>query len=278
MSLPDAAECRAITRELVDLWQARPADGVKLNEREHRIIGLVVYALQAHVVNLADAILTLYERGLGHAAIALIRQLVECAFTGVWVEVFGKTAAGALIHEEARSRRWAVQSFLDSGAIDDASAVADAIKALDELETAASPPGRTFEARCEDLENGFVVYAIYRALSQFSHAGTATTRWYVHETGSGPTDAPPWGLAVSSAPTSANVDAWFRIVPVMLVHSGLAWSRLDAHHHARTRLKELAQQLEITPKHQPTAAGLKHGREREKKAKAARQARSAPGA
>ncbi|QCB95034.1 DUF5677 domain-containing protein [Cellulomonas shaoxiangyii] len=278
MSPPEDAEFRAIARELIDLWHTGVAEGVRVNQRESPLIGLVVYALHAHAVNLAESVLTLYERDLGHASVALIRQLVECAFTAVWIERFGQRAAGALLHEEARSRRWSIQTFLDLGVVDDARALDDAIAALDELESAASPPGRTFQGRCEDFENGLSVYAIYRALSQFSHAGTATTQWYVHDDGTGARDVAPWGLAVSRTPTLVDVDDWFRIVPVMLVHSGLAWDRLDGHHHARTRLKQLAQHFRITVKNQPSARGLQNERDREKKAKAARKSRRTPGA
>ncbi len=239
--------------------------------RDNAYTGFVVYALTAHSVTLADASLKLFDAGLWVEATALVRQVVETAWTAVWVEAFGTTAARALVHEQTRNARNTMNTFLSAG-LESGQVHPEALtRTLDELDRAASPPGRTFEARCADLQGGDRVYAVYRGLSQYCHASTIVVDLYVHAVEKTPTT--PDGLVVSVQPRAGDFEFWFDIVPVMLLHARLAWVRLDRTRADRTRLKELARSFGVGARPVKTAVGLRRERERERAWKAKRTGR-----
>lgn len=237
--------------------------------RDSAYVGLVVLALTSHAINLADAALTLIESGRPVEAAALLRQVIETAWTAVWVEAYGSTAARALIHEQARNSLNTVQAFVKAGTSATDEEVAELNAALDGLGNAASPSGRTFEARCEDIEGGKRVYAMYRALSQYSHASVVTVDLYVHQIRK--TEQWPLGLGISPRPEADGFDSLFDLAPVMLIHACLAWSRIDKTRAQRTRLKELARLYDINPRNQKTVIGLKREHDRQRAEKAARR-------
>ena len=166
MNAPKGEEARTIAHALIEAW--RSTGNLSMAPRDSPYAGLVVYALASHAVNLADAALTLIESDRPVEAAALLRQVVESSWTAVWIEAYGATAARALAHEQTRTARNTMRAFVDSGTSATEEDGAELTAVLDELEGAASPGGRTFEARCGDIEGGRRVYAVYRALSQFS--------------------------------------------------------------------------------------------------------------
>ena len=115
MTLPDGDETRTILKELIADWHAGQADGVSMRVRDSESVGVVVFALTAHVFSLADAALRLYEAGLGPAAMPLIRQALECGYTAVWVERSGAEAARALMHEQTRNQQNTLKEFVTAG-------------------------------------------------------------------------------------------------------------------------------------------------------------------
>jgi hypothetical protein len=140
VDLPTGEDGRRIARELIDTWRA--AGSLSMAPRDSPYVGLVVYALASHAINLADAALTLIESDRPIEATALIRQVVETSWTAVWVEAYGATAARALLHEQTRNARNTMETFVKAETTATEEEVAELQAALDELETSASPSGR----------------------------------------------------------------------------------------------------------------------------------------
>ena len=265
MAQPDEAEARKILEELIADWRAIKAGGVNMRVRDSESVGVVVYALAAHVFYLAEAILHLYEQDLRPAAMPLIRQALECGYTAVWVETYGAEAARSLMHEQTRNELNTLTDFVAAGFPESPEAMASVQATLDSLAASASEPGRKFSERCADLAGGDVIYATYRVLSARSHASTSIVDLYVH-----PADvsaANPLGLSVSDEPQTRDEPSWLTFLLMMVVQAGLAWSRLDATHSQRTRLKALAKRLEVHAEPQQTGIGFKRANARDRAAR-----------
>lgn len=269
MALPDQSETQMILEELITDWRKNQADGVNMRVRESQWVGVVVYSLTAHTMHLTEAVLCLYERDLKPAATPLIRQAIECAYTAVWVETYGAEAARALMHEQSRNALNTLAQFVRAGFEEKADAVAAVRATLDDLEPSASASGSKFFERCADLVGGDAMYATYRAASSKSHASTSIVDLYLHSVDVSATN--PLGLAVSDEPDATGSAAWLGLLLAMVVHAALAWSRLDAQHSQRTRLKSIARQLGVRAEPVQTDKGFTRSNARDQAARRRRR-------
>ncbi len=252
--------------ELVDLWSADPTQKVLMPRRDGQVVGLTLYGLAAHAYSLARAIRILDEAGEGAQIVPLTRQLMECAMTALWVETFGARAAVKILREEARNRVSVFKAFIETGTPDDGSIDRweEELASLDPLTTKASE--RLFQ-RCEEVEGMSGGYALYRALSALSHAGGMIVDLYLEPTPA--TGRQPDGdLRLVTRPKEWARDAVLGLALVYLLHAAMAWDRYEQKHPRRTRLKQIAAEMDMKLKWTPTATGLERQREWDKAQKA----------
>ncbi|MCK0116999.1 DUF5677 domain-containing protein [Isoptericola sp. S6320L] len=255
----DSDSVRERLDELATTWDAE-GDTIELATRESYVIGVVVFGLTSHCHHLSRGIRALDRAGLQQAAIPLVRQLIECAMTVLWLECYGERAARALMHEHAQNRDKTFAEFIRTGGNLDADTLKDAEDYLADLEDEAKSAGRKFRERCEDIEGGLHMYAFWRIASGESHASTAVCDKYTHEVPESPV-----GIALSPDPKPGAWDAWLGTSLTMLVLASLAADRFDKTRRRRTHLKAIAREVGTAVKWSRTTTGLKRQRQWEKR-------------
>jgi len=245
---PEAVRSRM--DEILASWEM-DAGTISLRTREHHMLGVIVFGLVSHCHHLARGIRALDDVGLHQAAVPLVRQLIECAVTVLWVESYGVRAARALMSEHAQNRQQTFTEFMRSGGNVDDDVLATTEQYLAELEDEMRSSGRKFRERCEDLEGGLRLYAFWRIASSECHASTAVADRYMTERPG--TEA---GVALSPDPRPGAHEAWLATSLTMLVLASLAADRYDPARRRRTRLKEIARELGTQPRWSRTAKGL----------------------
>lgn len=268
----DEVQTRVMLDELIAAWKRdlrlAPFETAR---RDGDVVGITVFGLTAHAYHLAEAVLCLYDRGLYAAAVPLVRQALECSLTAAWVEVAGAEAARALMDEQSRNQANTVHEFVKAGFPESS----DAARSLQENAAAfrdsRTPAGRSFATRCAELEGGTNLYAVYRAASYTSHAGTAVADLYLWESGDG-----PYGVTLDLEPTDETRETWLGCLLSVLVVAELALTRLDRTRGHRSRLKQIAREIQVSDKTRLTAVGLKAQRERAGAAKRRRQEQRNP--
>lgn len=240
--------------ELAETWETEDST-IELGVREHQMLGVIVFGLTSHCHHLSRGIRALDEAGVQQAAVPLVRQMIECAMTVLWVEIFGERAARALMREHAQNRDKTFTEFVRTGGDVDDETLQQTQEYLDELEDEIKATGRNFRERCEDIEGGLGMYAFWRIAAGESHSSTAVADRYIHET-----PGTAVGIALSTNPKPGAWDAWLGTSLTMLVLASLAADRFDATRRRRTRLKEIAREMGTNMKWSPTATGLKRQR------------------
>ena len=109
---------RARLDELVELWDVRDPERIAMLRRDGEPVGLTLFGLAAHCYSLARAVRLLDDAGEGTQIVPLVRQLLECSVTSMWVESYGKRAALKIQREEARARGAVFKAFVQSGSPD----------------------------------------------------------------------------------------------------------------------------------------------------------------
>lgn len=259
--LPDPGEVREILTTLIADWNT--GTSVDVGVRENILVGLTIYGLTAHTHALAEAVVTLYDSDQYTAAVPLVRQMIECAMTTVWVELAGYPGALALVHEQSRNVRNALKAFAAAGMPPNEEATR---KLEDDLRadlTTTTPAGRNFEQRCREIDGGDVMYATYRSASQVSHATVSIVDLYFE--GADLEEAAPYQVALLTRPKENAADLWLGIALSMVIQATSVWSRIDRSHTSRTRMKDLNRRLGTRYRQQFTAHGLRsqHTRESE---------------
>lgn len=254
--------------ELVDWWMNGLATEVGVARRESEIVALSLYGLAAHAHSLAGAIRVLDKTEQTITLVPLVRELLECAVTAMWVESFGKRAAMKILSEDARQRVQAFKSFVDAGAPDDGSE-ARWQGELEWLKPQTTPASEKLYQRCEEIKGLDGAYAMYRALSGLSHPSGLLIDLYMEATP--PTEAQPeGGLRLVVEPEGWTNDAMLGIALNYLLLTSMAWDRIVKGRPARTRLKQVATELGVRLEWTPTAEGLRRHRDWEKEQAAQR--------
>lgn len=252
---------RARIDELVGLWRDDPHDSVEVLRRDSDAVGLTVFGLAAHTYSLAAAVRSLDDVGGEPTMVPLVRQMLECAVTAMWVEKYNARAAKTVAKEQARGRLLVLKNFLDAGVPDDGS-IAKWQATIDELDLDAGKSGEKLWQRCEELEGLKSTYAMYRALSSVSHADGAVVDLYARTVD--PTAEHPVGVQLAAAPKQWLRDNVMSVALVYLLLAGRAWDRLDRHHRSRTRLKQIAAEAGVKLAWTQSAVGLRRQAEWER--------------
>lgn len=257
-------------RLLVDDWNA-DGGSVDVSVRQHALIGMCVFGLTAQTHHLADAALRLDEHRLHLAAVPLVRQALECAITAIWIERSGYPAVLTLLREQTRQAKNTLEQFVKAGMPRNDEAINAVTTDLADSMATTTQSEQKINHRCAELEIGATLYAMYRAASEVSHAGTAIVDRYLD--GAEVTDVSPLGVGLCLQPGDEANDTWMRALLLSVVLATSAWSRIDRNHTARTRMKDLCRSLDIAYTQTLSAAGLKAQRIRrdEFKAWAAKQ-------
>lgn len=237
-------------------------------------IGVVIHGLASHAFSLAAAIRVLDEAGEHAQAVPLVRQLVECAVTAMWVEEFGRRAAVTIMREDARNRLETFRRYEGDGIADDGSIEvwSAALVTLSELSGRES---EKFHQRCDELQDMSRAYNVYRALSALSHAGGAVVDLYSSRVET--SDAAPLGMTISATARPWPHGDVLGIALSQLLYAGMAWDRMVKGRPRRTRLKEIAAELGLTLTWSASATGLTRQRTWEKEQKARRAAGASAG-
>jgi len=270
--VPDGDEVREILGSLVDEWhrEFKASGSLTVGVREHWLIGLGVYGLTAQVMTLAEAVLLLDEHKQHQAMIPLVRQVIECAITAQWIERGGYAEVLAVIREQTRQQRNAIDEFVRSGMPIEPEVnerLADQLASAFHSATGAS---EKIADRCREFEGGGRLYALYRVASHTSHANAAVIDLYMESARI--TEDAPFGIALRDTPRVVNVDAWLGILLAMVVNTLSAWSRMDRTRAFRSRAKALARRLEINYMPQLSAFGLAQQSQRQRELRRWRRA------
>jgi hypothetical protein len=254
-------DARARIDELVREWRVPKGPTIQALRRDSDLVPLTVFGLAAQANALAKAVRDLEAAGEGAQIVPLVRQVLECSVTAMWVEKYGRRAALTLQRGDARSRVQMFREFVRSGVPDDGS-VEHWTEELKKIDPAESRHGEKFFERCQELDGMTGTYAMYRALSALSHAsGTVISLYTVLDD---VTPDNPVGVALARQPREWAQDAVVGICLTYLLFAQMAWDRLDGTHRARSRLKQIAGEMGLQLSWTQSAVGLKRHSEWER--------------
>ena len=212
---------------------------------------LTVFGLAAHAYSLAASVRLLDEAGCGVTMVPLVRQILECAVTAMWVEQYGERTSLLLLHEDARSRVQMFTKFVEGGYPDDG-AVEEWQSSRDLTEPDAKTPGARFFERCQELNGMERSYAFYRGLSLVSHADGGVTDLYHRES-----DAEdPLGVLVTSIPAEWAPHTMLGLALTYLLLAATAWDHLDQAHPAASRLFAIGSEMGLALEWSKSPVGI----------------------
>lgn len=253
---------RARIDEIVAMWDVDGIEKIQILARDHESVGLTLFGLASHCVALARAVRTLEGTDDGAAIVPLVRQMLECTITAVWLQTYGARASVKIHSEDARARLATFKNFVEAGYADDGS-IKHWQSELDSLAPLTTKASEKVYERCQEIEGFSSLYAEYRAFSSLSHASAMVVDLYIEKRPNGRIEA------------AAQAKDWARdaVVGLSLIYLLLAvraWDTYEKGHPRRTRLKEIAAEMNIRLEWKQTAAGLKRQSEweRQKKARA----------
>lgn len=244
----DFSATSALGRDLIAGWQRyvdSHDDHFTFGQRQHRPsegrFG-VVFALAAHLHQLAPIALDLLERDAVLEATPLVRLMYESALKAVWMQQH-EHAWVSFIREEARTRE-AIQKTLARGKPAWMKNGADGFPGIDlpDWDPGSDAQARNFERLCDDLApGGAEAYVIYRLLSRLSHPSAHLADRY-----SWANDNGEW-QGVRPTPDRARDDrdliTYFAVAS--LIWAGTAVDYMDPPRTRRSETREAAKRLGI---------------------------------
>ena len=243
--MPVPAEQESLNRleELLTIWSGDGAETVPIPILDqHWSRGAAVYAQAEHASNLAKSVLLLYRQGMRIQAVPLLRLIQECGVTAAWLATTEGSGDAALA--EAQRQHALLRRALARTAAQPDDPELDPL--LDEAKKAATEEGKHFEARCRALDEGRWLYANYRLLSQYSHAGAGLLDAYLDEGEPDPRFG--HGYRLIDPQTFPMRDAVLSIGVVFLHMAVLAWDHVSDLHERSAALAGLAHDAGIQTK------------------------------
>lgn len=220
-------------------WEAGMSDdlqGTRRREKSYQQVA-VTFGLAAHAHNVASAALELIRCDRVLVAMPLVRSVYECSLKAHWVSQ-APDAAAAFVNEDLRQRRAHVETLRRTRTL---SQFADDMEKqlVESFDTNSS--AKQFENICNDLRPGGAdAYALYRLLSQLSHATVAVADFYLE-----PHETSPIALRAFPAEEPSG-KSWAFTVACSLVWAGRAVDYLDQRAPRRSELRASARRLGIT--------------------------------
>jgi hypothetical protein len=192
-------------------------------------------------VALAEAALILVEHGMLVQAVPLIRLTVECGITAAWWSVTPHSGEAAN-HEAARLRLAMVTDMAKLAgpvaAVDAEESIADVRKMVAELKAYESVEASKFIDRVGSLAGANWVYAYYRLLSAYSHAGALLLDHYLE-----PAPNTRLGWAYKTDPAFEHAETLLALQPIALLLAMKASDDLTIGHPRRGRLNEISTRM-----------------------------------
>lgn len=237
--IPTIEESSNAIRELIALWRDQNSGGtIEIPFVEGLpLAGVTIFIMTQHSVAISESVLLLTAADKFLEAVPLIRLTMECAVTAAWLSVT-PNAGNAARHEEARNRLATINSiFEDPDRLDEALLV-DVVSEVTQLAEHKSEAARNFEKRCKSLAGGDKIYALYRILSGFSHAGIGLTDLYLARVPE--TSTNPYGLTLLDKANYPSPDASLVHQVGMLALSMKALDNIAPSHPNRQALDKIA--------------------------------------
>ena len=237
-AFPDGA---VETTRLVTLWdQLRPRSFVP-REGLQPSNAIQIWTFAHHAARLSRAVLTLHKTGQDLEAMPLIRQTLECAMNAAWLLVTDDGGA-ALSALDTKSRRVMFQEVTDLGLAD----LSDVLLRLDAEEsrnTQTVSRTRSFEERCQGVEGGKQMYAMWRTLSLYSHGSSSVADVYL---ASAPEhEGNPYGVKMLWHADWDQGETWMRVQALVLLLAQIAADDAQSKPMHRTQLDKSRRRLGV---------------------------------
>lgn len=206
----------------------------------------LILGLSANTFETARLVQTLANsRKLSATTMPLVRAALESAVTAMWVAQVDD-AAEALGHEHSRQEELMFDQFRSTG--DPTWA-----QLLESMEppsysfgpTSSNPQARSFYSRCEDLEFGSTIYALYRTLSGWCHPSVRLADQYIVGTKTLETEpGMNFGLLTRAKPFE-DEDTWLFIVAMSALWASRSFNFLTQDRAHRSALQRAARELGV---------------------------------
>jgi hypothetical protein len=233
--------CKAI-RRLITLWEEQNSLGtVEIPLMEGRpLVGVTIHIMAQHSVALSESVLVLTSAKMFLESAPLIRLTMECAVTAAWLSIT-PNAGNAARHEDARNRLATINSIFEDPERVDGDLQEEAKATVVELAEHKSDAARYFEKRCKKIAGGEKLYALYRMMSGFSHAGIGLTDLYLAEVTESPSN--PYGISLLEKSNYPAPEASLVNQVGMLALAMKAWDDILPTHPSRTALANIANEF-----------------------------------
>lgn len=240
----DLAELRAFAGRLIALWDKDREKTWEI-KNEYRESGPLILSYTQHVVELLRTILQLSAEDRIVIAVPLIRLTVENTMTAVWAYLAPSTAARAVIREGFRLRRAAILDILKVGAAGfDEADLAKVEADLDEFSADKATEAEQFRALCDAIDGGLGIYATWRIMSSYSHAGMQLADHYLEEVPRSP-EAPD-GVVFNPDAKLDQHEAWLGTAICMLIASMKLCNEIEVKGRIRDQVEKAARRMGIS--------------------------------
>lgn len=247
----DVADLRTFAARLITLWDKDRTKPWEL-KGQYRESGILILSYTQHVVELMRTILELSKQDRMVIAVPLIRLTVENTMTGVWAYLSPSSAARAIIHEGLRLRRAAILDILEVGTEGFDEADLEKIEAEQrEFSADAAEAAAKFRALCAQIDDGLGIYASWRIMSSYSHAGMQLADHYLEEVPV--SEGAPDGVVFNPDAKLEHHEAWLGTAVCMLIGSMKLCNQVEVKGRSRTQIENAAKRMGIS-----LDFGLKH--------------------
>ncbi len=199
-----------------------------------------VHAIARHALEVGDSSLTLVEADRELAAVTLMRSTVECALTALWL-VQNREAIFGFVVEDHRQRR-TLSREMAKAVSESLRAGATRIAHLDDetIETIAAPQAQWFKQLCDAFSGGHEAYLHYRMMSGMVHPCVTLTDFYLEVS-----EDSPAGVRLGMGPKPIGHDSWLFLTIASMMWAQRALDHVNAAHPNRSRLRNIAKELQI---------------------------------
>jgi hypothetical protein len=251
---PTRKELIAIGRELFEMGRGE-ATFLGKTSRISTVQIPAVHAIAHHALEVGDSALTLCEADRELAAITLMRSIVKCALTALWLvqnheAVFGFASEEYRFASEEYRQRRLLSKEMAKAVSESLRAGATTIAHLDEemVETVAAPQARWFQQLCGAFSGGREAYLHYRIMSGMVHPCLTLTDFYLEAD-----DAAPGGASLGMDPKPVGHDSWLFLTIAAMMWAQRALDHLNQDHPHRSRLRDIARELRANSARTPSA-------------------------
>lgn len=178
-------------------------------------------------------------------AVPLIRLTIENTMTAVWAYLAPAAAARAILHEGFRLRRAAILDILKVGTAGFNDADLDRIEAdLLEFSADKATEEKEFRALCDQIAGGLGIYATWRVMSSYSHAGMQLTDHYLEEVPV--SEQAHDGVVFNPDAKIDHHEAWLGTAVCMLIGSIKICNQIEVKGRSRTRIENAAKRRGVS--------------------------------